>query len=146
MNPDDPESAQQIVADYAQVLGNDLEAAGLPASVDSLPYAKPTIKSAIRTSARTLIANGQLTEELRDFLQTAYVSLADYVGADLARLMKEYQESAEHFASDSRLVREKLSTTEWQTLGESSRLAGEIARSIAGEAQQLELEFRELIA
>ncbi len=142
MNPDDPESAQRIVADYAQVLERDLEAGAWPAVIDVLPYPKQTIKAAIRTSVGALAANGLLTNDLREFLETAYVSLADYVSADLARLMGEYQQAGTALASDRRLAHEKTSAAAWQTLVGSGALAGEIARLIAEEADQLRADFR----
>ena len=50
MNPADPESAQQIVVEYARKLERDLDENRLPARVDSLPFAKAAIKEAIETS------------------------------------------------------------------------------------------------
>jgi hypothetical protein len=145
VNPDDPFSAQQIVAEYARVLNRDLESGSFPVPVDSLPFAKPTIKSAIRTSLLALHSSGQLTEELCDFLQTAYVSLADYVAPDLVQLMREYTRAGEELAADPRLAREKTSGAAWQTMAGSSRLAGEIARAVADEAELLRAEFQQLM-
>jgi hypothetical protein len=144
VNPDDPLDAQQIVAEYARVLDRDLQSGRFPAAVESLPFAKPTIKAAIRTSVTTLANNGQLTEDLREFLETAYVSLADYVTPDLVRLMSEYTQAADELAADPRLAREKTTGRPWQTIAESSRLAGEIARSVASEAELLRGEFQQL--
>jgi len=146
VNPDDPLSAQQIVAEYARVLSRDLQQGSFPVPVDSLPFAKPTIKSAIETSVLALHSTGQLTEELCDFLQTAYVSLADYVAPDLVRLMREYVQAGEELAADSRLAREKTTGAAWQTMSDSSRLAGEIARAMASEAEGLRKEFQQLVA
>jgi hypothetical protein len=146
VNPADPESAQQIVAEYAQVLDRDLQDGRFPAALDTLPYAKPTIKAAIETATLTLISSGQMTEDLRDFLQTAYVSLADYIAADLVQLMREYAQAGDDLAADSRLAREKTSGAAWNRVAESSRLAGEIARSITEEASRLQTEFHQLMA
>jgi hypothetical protein len=146
VNPDDPPSAQQIVAEYARTLDRDLQRGTFPAPVDSLPFAKPTIKTAIKTSVLALLATGQLTDELCDFLETAYVSLADYVAPDLVRLMREYTQAAEDLAADARLAREKTSGPAWQTMSDSSRLAGEIARAMADEAELLKAEFQQLKA
>jgi hypothetical protein len=146
LNPDDPESAQQIVAEYARVLNRDLQRGAFPVPLDSLPYSKPTIKTAIKTSVLTLLATGQLTDELCDFLETAYVSLADYVAPDLVRLMREYTRAGDDLAADPRLAREKATGAAWQTVTESSRLAGEIARSMATEADLLKTEFQQLMA
>jgi hypothetical protein len=146
VNPSDPVSAQQIVSEYARVLGRDLERGNLPAPIDSLPFAKAAIKTAIETSIQSLASTGQLTDDLREFLETAYVSLAEYVPADFVQLMTEYTRAGDALAADARLAREKTSGPAWQTLTESSRLAGEIARSMASEAEQLRLEFHRLMA
>ncbi len=145
MNPDDPASAQQIVAEYARVLERDLERGSLPAPIESLPFAKPAIKAAIETSVTGLAASGRLSGQLRDFLQMAYVSLADYVAPDVVRLMREFTDASEELAVQPQGVREKISTPAWRTVSESSRLAGEIARSIASEAEGLRTEFEQLI-
>jgi len=142
MSIEDPFIAQQIVAEYARRLEQDSEVNLWPVDVDHLPYPKQTIKSAIRTSAQTLEFSGQLTEDLREFLETAYVALADYVAADLARLMTEYRRAGTELATDQRLVNEKTGGPAWQTVTESSRLVGEVARSIASEADALRAEFR----
>jgi hypothetical protein len=94
MNPEDPESAQHIVTEYARLLEHQLTADDLPASLDTLPYAKPVIKAAIRTSVQVLASTGQLTPDLRAFLETAYVSLADYLAPESGRLVGEIARSA----------------------------------------------------
>lgn len=141
MNPEDPESAQQIVAEYARVLERALDSSSLPAPVDSLPYAKATIKVAIQTSVLALKTQGALTDALREFLQTAYVALADFVPADLVRLMTGYQQAGTDLAADPRLVKEKLEGGAWRTVTETSRMAGEIARGVSQEAEALRDEF-----
>ena len=146
VNPSDPVSAQQIVSEYARVLDRDLERGSLPASIDSLPFAKAAIKTAIETSLQSLVSSGRLTDDLREFLETAYVSLADYVPADFVQLMAEYTRAGEALAADARLAREKTSGPAWQTLTDSSRLAGEIARSMASEAEDLRMEFQRRMA
>jgi hypothetical protein len=145
VNPQDPLNAQQIVTEYARVLNRDLERAIFPVAIDSLPFAKPTIKAAIETSLLALVSTGQLTEELREFLETAYVSLADYVPADLVQLMREYSRAGDDLAADPRLAREKTTGAAWQTVAGGSRLAGEIARSIASEADLLKTGFQRLL-
>jgi hypothetical protein len=144
VNPEDPVSAQQIVAEYARVLDRDLQKGMFPVPVDSLPFAKPAIETAIKTSVIALASSGQLTDDLREFLQTAYVSLADYVAADLVQLMSEYTRAADDLTTDHRMTREKTTGPAWQRLTESSRLAGEIARSIALDAARLRTEFQRL--
>jgi hypothetical protein len=140
MNPDDPESAQRIVAEYAHVLERD-DATAYPASVRALPYPKQTIKAAIVTCAATLRQTEQLTSEMRDFLEEAYVGLADYVDDDLVRIMTEYREALTTVA-DVQAARDKVQTPAWQRIAETSRLAGEIAKSIADDTAALRLEFR----
>jgi hypothetical protein len=146
VNPEDPESAQRIVAEYASVLERHLSNGDLPATLESLPYPKQTIKSAIRTSVETIASAGLMTDELREFLRTAYVSLADYVGADLVTLMNEYRRAAADVAADRRLARDKTHGPAWQTLAGSGSLAGEIARSIASDADLLTAEFNSFAA
>jgi hypothetical protein len=142
MSSTGPDIAQQIVAEYARRLERDSEVNLWPADADALPYPKQTIKSAIRTSVQTLESTGQLTDELHEFLETAYVALADYVAADLARLMNEFQRAGTDLAADKRLTSEKTMGPAWRTMVESGRLAGEIARAIASEADALRAEFR----
>ena len=145
MNPDDPSQAQQIVVAYARLLERDLSENRHPARIDSLPFAKPVIKSAIRTSLNSVRAAGQLTDDLKDFLETAYTSLAEYVDRELAQLMADYRDSAEQIADDGRTAREKTTSAAWRTLAESSSLAGEVARAITEEEEVLRAEFRRLI-
>jgi hypothetical protein len=140
MNPDDPESAQRIVAEYAHVLERD-DSAAYPASIRTLPYPKQTIRSAILTCTATLCETQQLTSEMRDFLEQAYAALADYVDDDLVQVMAEYREALASVA-DVQAARDKVQTPAWQRIAETSRLAGEIARSIADDAARLRLEFR----
>lgn len=140
MNPDDPESAQRIVAEYAHLLEQG-EAEAYPASIRALPYPKQTIKSAILTCAATLRETQQLTSEMREFLEQAYAALADYVEDDLVRVMAEYREALAAVA-DVQAARDKLQTPAWQRIADTSRLAGEIARSIADDTAALRLEFR----
>jgi hypothetical protein len=145
VNPEDVESAKQIVAEYARVLNRDLERGRFPLADDSLPYPKQTIKTAIETSLLALTSSGQLTQELQDFLETAYVSLADYVAPDLARLMREYATAGDELAADPRLAREKTTGAAWQAIADGSRLAGEIARAMADEADHLKSGFQKLM-
>src|SRR5262249_19023768 len=146
MNPEDPESAQRIVADYAKVLERTFESDTWPATVDALPYAKQTISSAIHTSVDVLASRGKLTKELEEFLETAYVSLADFVSVDVAQLMTEFQRAGESLESDRRLTREKVAGPAWHTIAETGTLAGNIARSITEEAERLKAEFRTFVA
>lgn len=140
MNPDSPESAQRIVAEYAQALERG-DSDAYPASIRTLPYPKQTIKAAILTCAATLRETAQLTGDMREFLEQAYAALADYVDDDLVRIMAEYREALAAVA-DVQAARDKLQTPAWQRIAETSRLAGEIAKSIADDTAALRLEFR----
>jgi hypothetical protein len=145
MDPFDPLDAQQIVIAYARVLERDLTENRHPARVDSLPFAKPVIKDAICTSARQLVVSGQLSDEMREYLQTACTMLAEYVEPELANLMTEYRRSAEELAATSGVARDKAQTPAWRTLAETSALAGEVARAATSEAEALLEEFRAAI-
>lgn len=140
MNPDSPESAQRIVAEYAQALERG-DSDAYPASIRTLPYPKQTIKAAILTCAATLRETEQLTGDMREFLEQAYAALADYVDDDLVRIMAEYRQALAAVA-DVQAARDKLQTPAWQRIAETSRLAGEIAKSIADDTAALRLEFR----
>lgn len=140
MNPDDPESAHRIVTEYARVL-EQTDALALPAPVRLLPYPKQTIKAAIVTCAGALRASDQLTDDLLNFLEQAYVALADYVDDDVHRVMTEYRESLAA-VSDVRVTSEKVQTPAWKRVSEMSRLTGDIARTIADESAALRVEFR----
>jgi hypothetical protein len=145
MDPLDPLDARQIVVEYARTLERDITENRHPARVDSLPYAKPIIKTAIRTSAQYLSASGQLTEELREYLETAYTSLAEYLDGELVALMAQFRESADALANDSRPAREKAQTAAWRVVAESGSLAGEVARTVTTEADALRAEFRTFV-
>jgi len=141
MDPMDPLDAQQMVAEYIRVLERDFTEHRHPARVDSLPYAKPLIKDAIRTSVQAVAAAGQLTDELRDFLYTAYTSLAEYVDGELVQLMVQYRTAAADLSDEARHARERTATPAWRTLAASSALAGEVARAMTAEAHALHDEF-----
>lgn len=145
MNPDDPHVAQQVVAAYVAVLEQHDEAQTLPAPVSALPYSRDIIKHAIRTSARALSASGQLTDELRAFLQGAYVSLADFIDEELVRLMRDYNRAASDLADAPQASGERIKTASWQTLQRTSALAGEIAKTVAADAAKLRGEFADVL-
>jgi hypothetical protein len=146
MRSETPADAQQVVVDYVRTLQQHIEEERHPAPIESLPYAKPIIKEAIRTSVLSLSGSGQLTDELREFLETAYTSLADYLEKDLARLLIEYRDAAMEVAADTRLAREKTAMPAWRRIADSSVIAGEIARAIASDTEALRQEFRSFIA
>jgi hypothetical protein len=145
MDPLDPVVAHQIVIEYARNLERDVTEERLPARADSLPYAKPIIKTAISTSVRHLATTGQLTSELRDYLETAYTCLAEYLDGEIVDLITTYRRSGEDLAGEARPVRDRTLTQAWRTLSETSALAGEVARATAAEADALRSEFRSLI-
>jgi hypothetical protein len=144
MNPSDPESAQQIVAEYAALLEQHTIDEVYPAPVRTLPYPKQVIKEAIHTSVRILEVTGQMTAELGDYLEIAYVSLADYVDDDVVRLMAEHRAAAEKLQAQSIVPGERMATPEWSVLARTSGLAGQVAQTIAAETEALRLEFRQL--
>lgn len=141
MNPQDPSSAQQIVAEYAGVLEKHDAANVYPSLVSDLPYSKDVIKAAILTCRSALASSNQLVPELRDFLEVAYVSLADYVDAEMAILLREYRASSNALSDDPRRPRDKMESPAWNVVAGSSHLAGTIARAIADETEQLRREF-----
>jgi hypothetical protein len=145
MDPSDPLDAQQVVIEYARQLERDFDQQRHPARIDTLPYAKPVIKSAIRTSVKSLAASGQLTDELREYLETAYIALAEYLEGELVELMTLYRTSAEQLAVDGQSARDKTKTPAWQTLTESGSLAGEVARATTDEAEMLRSEFQSFL-
>jgi len=142
MDPLLPEDAQRIVAAYLAVAERHAEADVYPCPVDDLPHPKDTIRTAFRTSVVALASARLLTSDLREYLETGYVSLADYMDPECAALLREYARAGEEFAADRRMTREKLATDAWQRLSEQSRLAGELARAIGDEADRLRHEFR----
>jgi hypothetical protein len=145
MDPLDPLDAQQIVVSYARLLERDLEAERHPARVDSLPYAKPIIKSAIATSVAQLARLGQLTDDMREYFETAYVSLAEYLEPELVDLLAEYRASADALTAARPAPADKMRTTAWRTVVETSALAGEVAQATTRDAESLRAEFRALV-
>ncbi|MCC7418619.1 MAG: hypothetical protein IT176_15900 [Acidobacteria bacterium] len=141
MDPLDPLDAQQIVVAYARVLERDLEERRHPARLDSLPFARPVIETAIRTAVTQLASSGQLTETMRDYLQTAYACLADYLDPEIVALMAEYRRSAEQLSTEAASAADRTKTPAWRTLAESSALAAEVARAASRDAERLRSEF-----
>lgn len=91
--------AQQIVVDYARTLERDLTENRLPARVDSLPHAKAAIRDAIESSVTFLSSTDVLTDDLRDFFETASVSLAEYLEPELLSLVTEYRQAGEELSA-----------------------------------------------
>jgi hypothetical protein len=137
-----PQEAQRIVAAYLRVVDAHAAADVYPCSVDELPQPKETIRAAFRISVTTIASLGQLTPEMRDYLEVAYVSLADYVDGELRELLREYVRAGEELAADRRLVRDKATTDAWRRVTEQSGLIGQLARRISEDAERLCAEFR----
>lgn len=142
MNTDTPTHAQLVVAEYLQVLERHAEQEVYPGSLRDLPYPKETIRQAFETAARALVAAGRMDDEMGDYLEVAYVSLADYLDDELARLMREYRSAGEALAAQAGAPRERVGTPAWELVSAQSRLAGEIARAVSDEADALRREFR----
>jgi hypothetical protein len=143
MNPQDPESAHRIVAEFAELHERHISTAQLPASVRTLAYPKQTIKHAILTCLHTLQSTDQLTPDLREWLEEAYAGLAEYLDDELVRVVVEYRAAAETVAAEPMAARDKVHTPAWGRLAETGRLAGEVARAIAEDAVRLRGEFRQ---
>jgi hypothetical protein len=142
MNINDVADAQRIVAEYLKTVEAHAAADVYPGCVRDLPHSKEMIRAAFRTSTVALTTSAQLTTELRDYLEVAYVSLADYLEDEAAALLREYARAGEELAADPRLAREKTTTDAWRRVSEQSRLAGELARAISDETDRLRAEFR----
>jgi hypothetical protein len=78
-------------------------------------------------------------------LETAYISLAEYLEGELVELMTLYRTSAEQLAADGQSARDKTNTPAWQTLAESGALAGEVAKAATYEAEMLRSEFQSFL-
>src|SRR5262245_32771514 len=145
MDPLDPLDARDIVVEYARLLERDISENRHPARVETLPYAKPILKTAIRTAVTQLASAGQLTDEFREYFETAYVALAEYIDAELVDLMTEYRTSAEQLIHEAVGPGEKTQRRAWRTLAQSSKLAGGVARTVTADADSLRAEFSRLL-
>ena len=137
--------AQQVVVEYARALSRDIGEHRLPQRVDTLPFSKAAIKEAIESCVTFLSSTTGLTEEMREFFETAYVSLAEYLEPELVSLVHEYRRAAEDLSADT-TVADRTSTPAWRTLAESAGLAAEIARATTADTEELRARFRELIS
>jgi hypothetical protein len=142
VDPNNPRDAQGIVSAYLKIVEAHAAADVYPGSLRDLPESKEIVRTAFKVSTTALIGTGQLTSELREYLEVAYVSLADYVDEEAVTLLREYARAGEELVADSRLVREKVTTDAWRRVTEQSRLAGQLARTISAEADLLRAEFR----
>jgi hypothetical protein len=137
--------AQQVVVEYARTLEQDLNENRFPARVDSLPFAKAAIQDAIETSIRHLSSKSALTDDLREFFEIAYVSLAEYLEPELVTLVLEYRRAAEDLSAGT-TVADRTSTASWRTLAEGAGLAANVARATTMEAHELRARFQQLIS
>ena len=142
MDPHNPEDAQQVVADYVRLLERDATTDQYPTSSASLPYPREVIRQSIQTATTALVRLGRMTDEMADFLEVAYVSLADYVDDELMRILVEYRQAGVELAEGVERGRERTKTRAWQRLTAASSLVGEVARTIAAEARDLREEFQ----
>ena len=142
MDPDAPRDAQRIVAAYLAIAEAHAAADAYPCSPRDLPYPKGRLRRAFRTSTLALVRTGQLTPELRAYLEIAYVSLADYVDEECAALLREFARAGEQLVADGPGSRGTTTTAAWRIVAEQSRLAGQLARTIGAEADRLRAEFR----
>jgi hypothetical protein len=141
-----PTTAQQLIARYVVLVEEHAVAHAFPASVATLPASKPAIKDAVRTVLEALAVTNQLTGELKDFLEDAFVALANYVDEELAALAAEHRRASDALEADPRHPRERLESLNWAAVARTSRLAGDIARASADEASALRREFQALVA
>jgi hypothetical protein len=137
-----PRDAQHIVASYLQQVEADASADVYPCCAADLPQSKETIRAAFKMCVTTLETTGGLSRELREYLEVAYVSLADYVSQECVDLLREYGRAGVELAADRRLAREKTTTDAWRRLTDQSGLAGQLARAISDDADRLRAEFR----
>jgi hypothetical protein len=141
LDPKLPADAQRVVATYLALVEAHASADVYPGSLRDLPHPKETLRTAFKTSVAALVSGQQLTTELREYLEIAYVSLADYVDDESVTLLREYRRAGEELAADTRLAREKTTTDAWRQVSEQSRLAGQLALAISAEADRLRAEF-----
>ncbi|HEY1308069.1 MAG TPA: hypothetical protein VGF24_31165 [Vicinamibacterales bacterium] len=142
MDPDIPIEAQDIVRAYMTVLEHQYRTnESFPMPLSTLPYPKPIIKRSMKTMVVSLSATGQLTSELRDGLEIAYATLADYLDDELVQVMREYSAAMSELDGDGRIGREKTSTTAWGRISATSSLVARIAQASAEEADTLRAEF-----
>ena len=137
-----PQQAQRIVAAYLKVVESHAATDTYPCSLAELPQSKALIRAAFRTFVTTLHSAGQLPPDLREYLEIAYVSLADYVDEECFTLLREYGQAGQELAADRRLAKEKVTTDAWRRLNEQGRLAGQVARTISEEGDRLRTEFQ----
>jgi hypothetical protein len=142
LNPLQPADAQAIVTAYLRVAEAHAADDIYPGALRDLPYPKDAIRTAFKTVTTTLVGAGQFPADLRDYFEIAYVSLADYVQDEAATLLREYANAGKELTETEGLPRDRVHTDAWRRVSEQSRLAGETARAISAEGDELRTEFR----
>ena len=143
MRLEDPERAQTVVADYVAVLERHISQKEHPAPLASLPHPKETIRRSIQACTVSLVSTGQMTADLRDFLQVAYVSLADYQPDDLIQLLADFDAASRDLGAQDGPTRERARSAAWSRLSTTGSLVAKVAQSIADESAALRSEFDE---
>jgi hypothetical protein len=142
LDPTVPADAQRVVAAYLSFVEAQAAANIYPGSLRDLPHSRENIRTAFKTSTMALVDSGQMTADLRDYLEIAYVSLADYLDDEGATLLREYVRAGEDLTAHTGLPRDRVTTDAWRRVSDQSRLAGELARAISVHADELRSEFR----
>jgi hypothetical protein len=142
----DPVTAQSLIARYVAVVEEHTLGNAFPASVTTLPASKAAIKDAVGIVLVALARTNQLTNELTEFLEDAFVALANYVDAELATLAAEHRRASQSLEADRRHPQERVDSPGWAVMARTSRLVGDIARASADEAAALRQEFHTLVA
>jgi hypothetical protein len=142
LDPHVPSDAQRIVAAFLELVEAHAAVDVYPGATGGLPDSKIRIRTAFKTSVLALVSTGQLSSELRDYLEIAYVSLADYLDDEAAALLREYEHAGNALAEDRRLAREKTTSQAWRQVTDQSRLVAQVALSISAEAERLRAEFQ----
>jgi hypothetical protein len=126
VDPKNPIDAQAVVAAYTALLAERSTQTGYPVSTAALPYPREVIRQSIQTATAALVASSQMTPELYEFLQSAYVSLADFLDESMVGLLHEPQRSH---------------TIGWRRLSDAGPLVASLAQAIAQDAAALSAEF-----
>lgn len=142
MSPHIPEEAQQIVVAYAARLEQDAASGRQLLPLSTLPFPKPVIQQAIRTVTTAVLETEQMTGPMNEFLEAAYVALADYVDDDIARLLTQHFDAGLALETEEAIGKEKTKTAAWRLAAETGPLIGRIGQAIAEESAELRREYQ----
>lgn len=142
MSPHVPEQAQQIVVAYAARLDEHAASGRQLLPLSTLPYPKAVIRQAIQTVTSAVFETKQMTGPMNEFLEAAYVALADYVDDDLARLLSQHFDAGAALEAEGAIGKEKTKTAAWRVAAETGPLVGRIGQAIAQESAELRLEYQ----